>query len=135
MTPPLSAGAIRRLRAMEQAATPAPWVAKDNEVLVCDDPDAPRGYPTHSRVAQGSPPGGQDADLIAESRNHLRALLEVAEAVARWGKARRDVANTEFAFGNSVYGSVTWLQRAEANANHRWQELQALALALAAEDE
>lgn len=74
------------LRALLDKATRrdhGPWEHEHGRVSVCDDPEAPRGYPTHSDL----PRDDDDCAVIAALRNVAPELLRVVEAVAATSQA------------------------------------------------
>ena len=54
-------------------AYPEPWEVDGDAVIVVDDPDAPRGFPTFSRVAECPTPAV--AEFIANAREDVPALV------------------------------------------------------------
>ncbi len=86
-TTPMPLLDISRLRALEQAATKGPWSASIQ--LHRDDPITLYA-PENTTVGMYTPRQGQgrvDCDLIAESRNALGQLLDIAEKAEAWLKA------------------------------------------------
>lgn len=70
---------IERLRELEEAATPAPWIVEHACV----------NGPVYRIAGEYEPVIPQDAKLIAEMRNALPKLLAVVEA-AKGATAERD---------------------------------------------
>lgn len=99
--PALDLAAIEARRAAAVAAFPYPWWAHPQEsgdVMVTDDPDAPRGYPTDSYVAECRHPAVAAflisatvdiPELVAEVRRiRAQRVADLAEHAAervRWG--------------------------------------------------
>ena len=65
------------LREMREAAAarayPDPWEVDGDAVIVVDDPDAPRGFPTFSCVAECPTP--RRASFVAHTRTDVPALV------------------------------------------------------------
>ncbi len=82
---------IDRLKALEKAATAGPW---ETNLSRCE----PRRVVSISRKDEHSKPilipvsdAGVDGEFVAEARNHIKALLKVAEAakLVKAANARR----------------------------------------------
>jgi hypothetical protein len=78
--------ALKRLRALEKAATPGPWAVEDGKSVVAmfGDVDVYAQSVSSTRAVDES-----DAALVAAARNALPLLLDVAEAAQKhdndWG--------------------------------------------------
>lgn len=87
---------IERLEALERAATPGEWTA----IVVDDESDKPRAFVDDydcglvteclkTRESDGRQRCGDNARLIAATRNALPELLAMARAVVEWSDAYR----------------------------------------------